>query len=466
MWRFIFSILIVLFIGSQLKGQASTGLYHGPNAGINGVFVNPASARSYPMLWDVNIASFSIFGHTDYVFVKETNLFHFVNNVNNLSRLPLDPEVNPTAPDRLFYDFPLRAFTTKGSANLEINGPGVLYNLENLSVGLFSRLRAIGGSHSIPSSLSYFGVQSSFVNIETISGKASASGLYWSEYGISLSTDQLIPIEELSIGINIKYNRAHQGANLKSFDEFSYNRLSSDSLIVFQPQFEFGITSITADDPSPSLAANGSGIGVDIGVSKTLSLGTINFSILDIGSVKVKNAEVYTLQSSQDLSIDTDAIQNAGSIRNQIIEIDQQISSQLDRIQTIQSGSQFSIGLPTRIHLDFTYDFKKNRSVLLSIDQRVPIFSNSLEAENVVTIAPRYENKWWMLTTPISIYEYSKIRVGLAARIGLLTIGTDHLASLIGKSDFRGSSIYAGVRLFPFWKVNRRNNNVNCPLPE
>ena len=120
---------------------------------------------------------------------------------------------------------------------MEVNGPGFLFNSEKFSVGIYSRIRASDGSHSIPSSLSYFGIQSSFTNTEIVSGKASSSALYGSEYGITLSSDQLLPLEGISIGINIKYNRAHQGVFAKSFDEFSYDRISNDSLILYQPQF-------------------------------------------------------------------------------------------------------------------------------------------------------------------------------------------------------------------------------------
>lgn len=471
MWRFIVSICLYFSILSFLNAQSASGLYLGPYSGINGVLINPASSRSYPMKWDLNIASLNSFGYTDYILVKETNLFHLLRNLNNFQRLPLDPIADPADPNTLYYDFPLEAFNTTASFLLEVNGPGFLFNSEKFSVGIYSRIRANGGSHSIPSSLSYFGIQSSFTNTEIVSGKASASGLYWSEYGITLSSDQLLPLEGISIGINIKYNRAHQGVFAKSFDEFSYDRISNDSLILYQPQFEFGITSVSADDPSLNLSNNGSGFSTDFGISTSLPKGLLNFSILDIGVVSVKNGEVYTLQSSQDLLIDTDAITNATNLRDQINEIDEQVSNQLDRITTIQSGNQFNIGLPTRIHLDYTYDFRNDRSILVSVDQRIPLFSNSLEAENVITLAPRYENKWWMITTPISIYEYSKIRVGLAARMGFLTIGTDHIASLIGKSDFRGSSFYAGLKFFPFWNTYNKNSsksnrgsNVICPL--
>ena len=92
-----------------------------------------------------------------------------------------------------------------------------------------------------------------------------------------------------------------------------------------------------------------------------------------------------------------------------------------------------------------------------------------VEAENVVSVFPRYESKWFMFSLPISIYEYESVRVGTAMRIGFLTVGSDHLLSLFGKSDFRGSSFYAALKIIPFGKrgqskSSERNRNIDCPV--
>ena len=268
--------------------------------------------------------------------------------------------------------------------------------------------------------------------------------------------------------MNLKYVRGHQGGYLKSTDSFTYNRNSEDSLQIQTPQLEYGVTSTLADDPSNLFQSNGNTISLDLGITLETSKGKLGFSILDIGTLTLSNAEVYTLQSTQSLSLNTATLIDNVDGREILNELDNQISDQLDRITTIRSGDAFSIGLPTRIHVDFTYPLKDKISIGGAIDHRLPIFSNSLEAENVMTIFPKYETKWFMITSPISFYEYEKLRIGLAARLGVLTIGTDHLPSLFVKSDFRGSSLYASLKIFPFGNGTKsasrsRGKNVDCP---
>ena len=109
-------------------------------------------------------------------------------------------------------------------------------------------------------------------------------------------------------------------------------------------------------------------------------------------------------------------------------------------------------------------------SVGIAWDQRISIKSIMAQAENAVTLIPKYEKKWLMFSLPITLYEYQKLRVGMAAKIGFLTLGSDHLLSLVGKSDFRGSSLYAGIKIFPFGdggsrKSKGQGKGVICPTP-
>ncbi len=70
---------------------------------------------------------------------------------------------------------------------------------------------------------------------------------------------------------------------------------------------------------------------------------------------------------------------------------------------------------------------------------------------------PRFESRWIDVSLPFSVYEWEEFRVGLAARLAFLTIGTDDLGSILQRSDFNGSDLYFAIKLHPFKLIGGNN---------
>ncbi len=465
---FLFYFLLFSII---THAQSATGLYIGDYSGIHGAILNPASSRHSKLQWDANLASFHGFAYTNYAFALNSNLFHFLRNVGRFQQLPSDTNVAGIDPNGFYYDFNPDITTTTASFLLDVTGPSVLINLNRFSFGVFSRLRIQGGSHRIPTALSYTRINRTPFGQEIFLEGGKGAAMAWSEYGVSFSSDQLLPFEDISIGINAKYLNGHQGAFVRNLGDLNYTRFTVDSLIVQSPDLELGFTNSMIEDQSRPLQSNGRGFAFDLGASYKMEKGVVNVSILDIGAIKFNNAELYRAVSNETLTFDLDPIRNGSDLRTIIEEIDGQTSENLN-VPTVLAGDQITIGMPTRFHADFNYLYKDNIFIGVSIDQRIPLRKLSVEAENVLTIFPRYEKKWWMVSLPISVYEYERVRIGAAFRIAFLTIGSDHVPSLFGRSNFRGSSIYAAIKVSPFWNRNSgkfgsigRGKDVDCPEP-
>ena len=82
--------------------------------------------------------------------------------------------------------------------------------------------------------------------------------------------------------------------------------------------------------------------------------------------------------------------------------------------------------------------------------QRLVINQPAVERGNLLAITPRYESRWISAFLPISIYNYQKVQIGAAVRLGFLTIGSDDLGGFIGKSNLNGMDFYAGLKINPF----------------
>ena len=449
--------------------QSATGLYVGDYSGIHGTILNPASSRFSKLPWDVNLAGFHGFGHTDYAFALQSNLFHYLQNFGQLQQVPANSDVVGLDPNNFYYDFNPDVTSTTASSLFDLTGPSALVNFENFSLGAFTRLRIQGGTHHISEGLSYTRVNRTPFGEEIALSNENIQGMAWTEIGLSFSSDRLLPFDGASIGVNAKFLNGHQGGFIQNLDNLTYTRLNRDSLRVSGPELEMGFTNSMIDDQSSPLQSNGKGIALDLGISYKLPKGVLNISILDIGIIRFKNAEVYRIESGEIMHFDLEPFRDATDLRTLINLIDSQASENLN-VPTILVDDQITIGMPTRLHADFNYTYRENIFLGVSIDQRIPLKRIAVEAENVLTLFPRYEKKWFMASLPISIYEYERIRVGAAFRFGFLTIGSDHLFSLLGKSNFRGSSLYGAIKLTPFWSKKSKTrgagrNGVECPQP-
>jgi hypothetical protein len=69
---------------------------------------------------------------------------------------------------------------------------------------------------------------------------------------------------------------------------------------------------------------------------------------------------------------------------------------------------------------------------------------------SLLAVTPRYENKWFEASLPISLYDYRSPQVGLAFRFYSITIGSDNLLPFIIPMDIYSANIYASVKITLF----------------
>jgi hypothetical protein len=110
------------------------------------------------------------------------------------------------------------------------------------------------------------------------------------------------------------------------------------------------------------------------------------------------------------------------------------------------AGDNFRVWLPATISLQFEYHLKQN--IYLSALWMHPIRFNSRTVWRPAQLAfiPRWENRYFGISIPISLSNYTDPRMGLAIRIYSFTIGTDRLGSLFGVSNFNGMDFYFSFR--------------------
>jgi len=81
---------------------------------------------------------------------------------------------------------------------------------------------------------------------------------------------------------------------------------------------------------------------------------------------------------------------------------------------------------------------------------RVSFTPYSVKATNLLSIAPRFEHRWGMVSLPINVVEYQRVKLGAAIRLGYFIFGTDDLGSIVGTKEFRSTNVYFGIKANPF----------------
>jgi len=440
-----FSLIFSLYAYSA-KSQESLGFSLDKYSGTHLIDLNPASSSISTHRWDFTLGSFHGFGYTDYGLLRTASLFNLSGKVEDAQVVESSVDI----PDSNL-GIPLIIFDEDGgnkklSSHFEITGPSILFSLNpTIKIGLFTKARGNISSFNVPEALGFYELNNArFSDFQLSLSPTKASGMYWQEIGIHGSKQ----IENLSFGINLRYLLGAEGFFIdnrgKADLPFDINNLSVDGLPV---DLEFGFTNSTlnTENFSPfSNIDNGIGLGWDFGVTYQADRFRIGASILDIGRISfTQNNEIFRL-GNQSTIVDLTNYDLLTSTRQFLDQVLLDFDVDYDR------SSAFKIGLPTALSLQGDMHIMDNYYISATMTQRIPIFTNSLRRDNTLSVIPRYESKWLSAFLPITVYEYSRIRIGAAARFGFLTVGSDHIFSTITNSDFRGSDIYLKLSFFPF----------------
>ncbi len=447
--------LLCLLSCPQLFAQEQLGLRLDNYSGANAISLNPAANATCQLSWDVNLIGFGIGGSNNMAYIENTSVGKVARNA---AKIGPDPALNiffkgTPALEYNFTDKP-KSF---GSMVVRAMGPSFVVNLgSGHSFGLFSSVRAVLSSNSLPRIFNPYEMQ------RTVYGKSfdidpfKIKGLSWSELGLNYAYKIGGDTEGgLAIGANLKFMKGFQGFFIDNFEGTKMTRISKDTFRFDAMKGNIGFTTNYDDKPTQS---NGSGIGFDIGALLTVAANDdrpyewrFGVSILDLGSIKMtQNTEVHQFVTKEGFILSKKDFEglNAQDPRADALLRFNQIA--FNNPQATLKGNSMVFGLPTAFQVQADYAFTKNIFLNGLVIQRIPISANTLERDNLLAITPRYESRWLSASMPISVFNYKQVRVGLAVRLAFLTIGTEHLMSFMSNSNLYGTDFYMALKINPF----------------
>ncbi len=455
----LFSIFLFFQTPKSAVAQAQLGLRLENYAGISGIPLNPTAGIHNPLGWDVNIVTAGSFFDNNFAFIRNTNVISVLKNVQDIS---FAPEAKIDYPKKSAYvmDFPHQNRVKYLSTAHFVALPSVQFNFANgNSFGLFWGQQAAVVSRNIPTIADPYEQQKIVVNERVPIPAFNVTGATWGEVGINVAHRFSADTEGgLSIGATLKWIRPNQVFFVDNRESTAITRLRKDSTRLDALDLSAGFTTNFADENLPS---NGSGVGLDVGATFVLATDhewddrpyrvRMSAAVLDIGRFEVSNnAQIHDVKVTEPLNLKSADFKNLDPndpATDAVRRFNQNIFGSADA--TLR-GNGFALSLPTS--MVFQADFAVLSAFFINglLVQRVPSVNRSLSKDNILAVTPRYESRWLSASLPVSVLNYQQVRVGLAARLAFLVIGTDNLGSFLGQKRLTGTDFYVALKINAF----------------
>lgn len=447
---------------ASLSAQAQLSNRLDAFAGINGTFLQPAANVSTPYSWDLNLVNFGIGFSNDYAFLI------------NASGMSLQSDARGELPAEVFeeeqtwalgsglyaYDYVNRGKPHFGAVELDVLGPAFSVQIgEWTRVGLFSRVRAVASSREIDADFSYYPYDrlengSSFKLSEVFAGAAA-----WAEYGLHLS--QAFPMgdeAELQLGINARYLSPFEGAYIFNPGGSTFSKLSVDSVSLEAGVTEMAFTNVVRDAEEFD-QPTGSGIGIDFGARvawEPMREGgyrySLGLSVIDAGNLNFdQQAERHRFAS------ETQTIINSADYR--FVEGQEDVDEVIGVLNDAFYGqrgvsleaNKFTIGLPTAISAQFTYQPISDLRLAAAYVGGVKLNSRQLRTGQQLALAAHFSRWWYGAGLTTNLHDWRYLNIGAQLRLGPITLGTDRFFGTLSKvKRFQAADFYIGVKFHNF----------------
>lgn len=427
-------------------------------SGMYSTALNPANTAFMPHNWEVSLFNAGIFFENNYAFLRNTSLPNALRNTDNILAVSdLAPE-QPVPADAILLDYFDKDRRMRGVAQTHIGGPGFSFRFgENNVLGLSTAVRGDFSAYRIPSIFRYPAFSQIRIGQTIDIQPFGIESMSWAEVGLHYSRSNNDGDLTTAWGVNPKFLMGFVGGFGRSQTGFQYTPGSNDTAIFNRPTWEYGLSGGLLD--AETVAGGGSelggfGAGVDIGFSWAAAADEdgdyqwrAGVSLLDLGFVRFsRSSERHLLRLDSIGTIDGNAI-SADNAQGYTRIISDLLMG--DPLASLQAES-FSMGLPTAISAQVDVRVMPHFYCSAVVVQRAPLLKHSLKRTSTLAVAPRFEHRWASLSLPVVLNDWQSLRIGLAARLGWLYLGSDNLGSFFTKDKLSGTDAYIGLKINGF----------------
>ncbi len=469
----ILCLIFICGLCNPVIAQDRLGIIGSNFSGSQGIMINPSSIVNSKLFMDIHILSFDFSVQNNYLYIPKDD-YSLGSLIKEIRRNIDYYNENDDWMPRDDMNFKEVIYPNGNFANIFVNatimGPSVFYSKNDQAFGFYSSFRNNISEKGLPFDLANFlykGFSYGDQLDEVYEGSNyGAAGASWLELGFTYaSVLKKNYNKHLSGGITLKRMFSY-AATFVDVDNLDYSITSGGDAEVSASDFRFGYAlpvEYESNDYFDNLKKLGKGWGFDLGITYQLKtkgyenkkyeraceegfepyIFKLGVSLLDIGSIKYNsNARIHEYSGEMDWSrIDTIDFRSAYQISTDLSERYYGNSTESLRDTT------FSIGLPTALSVQADYHYYKNIYFGGLLMLPLKISKYQIRRPSLVAFMPRFETQRFEVSTPLSLYDFNELRLGLSVRYGAFTIGTDKLGAFLGANDFDGFDFYFMIKI-------------------
>lgn len=432
-------------------------------SGINGIFANPANLMLMPHKFELNLVAGSSSLDNNMISLPD-GVGGFVQDAINEDPIRINAFQEPVG--HMYFDY---------------NGklPSLAIRTNHFAVAGFYQERGGVYARKIPIELAnraIQGVQTGDANLGELDlRKFQAAGMFWREFGGHFSRPiKQYTRERIDAGINAKLLYGWIGTAVQSRKRTGFTITDSNLINISEAELRFGE------------GEEGWGFAVDLGINvirrengawfkkfyteaDTFDINykyRLGFSALDVGWIKFQKSIGQTVNvadlSFQAPSFDPNTNWNIDNFENAML-------GAFDQVDTlvgigISPSTSFTMRLPIALHAEFDWHFAKHLYLYNHITYGLPAANiHGLRRPSVIGVTPRFQQKKFEFSLPISLWDFKQPRVGAMMRIGAFSVGTDRLYALKKTRGVSGYDIYMTMAI-KIDEVNLEHSMLKPPV--
>ncbi|MCC6726944.1 MAG: hypothetical protein IT258_20755 [Saprospiraceae bacterium] len=452
---------VSLMLCTTVFSQEQLGLRLETYAGVSSLAINPTGNLNNPLKWDVSLVGAGVFLENNYVFLKNTSLLRLYRHRNDAEFILAEDKEGPTADKVFIADFFNNRAKRFAVVNAIAMGPALAVRIGHQhSVGIFANNRTMGGSVNIPNQFSYYKYDARPFNESFEIPKFQVAEMSWREFGLNYAFSVPVRKGAVGLGLSLKFIRGIDATFLETLSPYQHTRQPGNIITAGLPNSQFGFAQGTSFQNNIIIdKASGRGLGLDLGISYQAKGSKLKLSaaLMDLGRIKFDNdAQAHRLDLDSTISIDLD---DYGQFKSKD-ELEQIVNNfgknSLSDPDATLDGTSFKMALPAALNLQADYAVTEQFYVNALLMQRLPSLQPGPKRGNLLAITPRWQHRWFSASLPVSVYNWSRVHVGFAARLGWLVIGSDNMASWFFNKNLTGTDFYIALKVNPF-EIRKRN---------
>jgi Family of unknown function (DUF5723) len=449
---------LVVLSPNVIFSQEQLGMRLERYAGIYSATINPANTADNPNNWEVSLFTTEAFFENNYAYLRKTSLQNALRNTDKIVSIADTTRENPPPADAIFLDYFNGKRKMRALVQTRVTGPGFSFRLgENNVIGLTTAFRSEVSAYKLPGILAYRTISDLPRDQAVNFPPAGLAGMAWGEIGLHYSRSNTDTELHTAWGVSPKLLLGFEGFYTRAQSNFDYTQRQGDTVAFGSANWDYALTlGNAANADNVKLRKQGSGLGLDAGYtwSKPIAGETdgyawrLGVSLLDLGFVRFKNtSERHHITFDTLLTVSDADFPQRDNVSDVLRDVSQAF---LDDPNASLRGRSFAIGLPTALSLQFDAQVAKRVFVSGVIVQRVPLLKYSIKRPNTLAVVPRFEHRWMSFSLPLVLSDWQSFRMGAAARLGWLYLGSDNIGSFFKKGKLTGADVYIGLKINAF----------------